>query len=310
MAQEQSGSLPQYYGQTMPDGTMVESPRLPLGSQGSRDALLRLPIQPNAAHVNHQDQEMMSPVSAMPNSPTGMTPAPAAGGNRSRARTMGDSNRWMVPFPGDADREEEYYHHPSQGRRRDPGSISHRSAYVEDYSDEEDRPRAYRRPARRHTRPPPAHGRFQNPRGSMDGGRSSYEYGYESDTPTKARVHASYGYGSEGEDARMYNRPRTSYGDGGGRGPPRNAPPPGEAMRLPWTMWMNSNAKNRRCTPYLRQRLRPRPSTNTRSAPPPFGIGFGFGPGLSHLPTPPRAHPPTHRHIPVQLLLPSILTLT
>ncbi|KAJ4358303.1 uncharacterized protein N0V89_002885 [Didymosphaeria variabile] len=98
MAHEQSGSLPQYYGQTI-DGTVVESPKFPLGSQSSRDALLRLPIQPNAAHVNHPDQELMSPVNAMPNSPNmmGMGPASGGGGSRSRAKTVGDSSRWMVP---------------------------------------------------------------------------------------------------------------------------------------------------------------------------------------------------------------------
>ncbi|KAL1612840.1 hypothetical protein SLS60_001070 [Paraconiothyrium brasiliense] len=99
MAHEQSNSLPQYYGQIMADGTMIESPKFPLGSQGSRDALLRLPIQPNAAHVNHLEQELTSPVNAIPNSPNMMSMGPVSGGSgsRSRAKTVGDSSRWMVP---------------------------------------------------------------------------------------------------------------------------------------------------------------------------------------------------------------------
>ncbi|KAF9728944.1 hypothetical protein PMIN06_010351 [Paraphaeosphaeria minitans] len=246
MAQEQSSSLPQFYGQTMADGTMVESPKFPLGSQGSRDALLRLPIQPNVAHVTHQDQQLMSPISALPSSPNtmGMGPGPVDVGSRNRARPVGDSSRWMVPHVGDREREEEYY---ARGHRPGRGSISHRSAYVEDYSDDEDRPRAYRRPARKHARPPPARGgRYpveQGGRGSMDRGQSSFEYGYESDTPTKPRIRAYYGFGSEGEDD-GYRRPKAAYGDGGRRGPPRRPESTEEVMRLPWTMWMNSNAKN------------------------------------------------------------------
>jgi aquaporin related protein len=254
MAQPQSGSLPQYYGQTMPDGTLVGSPKASLGSPDSRDALLRLPIQPHAAHVGHPDQQVMSPVTAVPNSPNTMgMGSPPIGGSKSRARPMGESSQWIVPHVSDREREEEYY---SRGPRPGRPSMSHRTAYVEDYSDEEDGPRAYRRPARRHNRPPPAHGHRSRRYSTEQGGRSSmdsYDYGYDSDTPTKPRVHPSYAYGSEGEEEGMYRGPRPAYGGGGRRGPPSNKPPSTvEVMRLPWTMWMNSNAKNRRSYPSLR----------------------------------------------------------
>ncbi|KAF2246518.1 aquaporin-like protein [Trematosphaeria pertusa] len=119
--------------------------------------------------------------------------------------------------------------------------MSRRAPYVEEYSDEEEHPRAYRRPARHRSRPPPVHGRRvpgPTSRRSIDSHRVSYDY--ESDTPTKPHDH--YQYGSEDDGPR---RPRTAHGGGGDRGggPPRR-PPSTEVMRLPWTMWMNSNAKN------------------------------------------------------------------
>lgn len=272
MAQEPSSQLPQYYGQTMADGTMVGSPKIPLGSHSSRDALLRLPIQPGAAHVHHPEQDPISPISAVPASPLpigiGNASASAGGGrtrSRSRPRGNGDSSRWIVPHASVQEQEDEYYR---QNHRTGRSSMSHRSAYVEEYSDEDDRPRAYRRPARRHTRPPPAHGRaptvrysVDQSRRSMDAPRESYEY--ESDTPTKARFNSTYGYGyySDGEDDGGYRRPRTAYGGGGRRGPPRNPPSTEEVMRIPWTMWMNSNAKNRRSHSYPQpcSKLRPNP---------------------------------------------------
>jgi hypothetical protein len=263
MAQPQSGSLPQYYGQTMPDGTMVGSPKTSLGSPNSRDSLLRLPIQPHAAHVSHLDQQVISPVTTMPNSPKAMSMGspPVGGGSKSRARPMGESSQWMVPHVSDRERDEECY---PRRQRPDRSSMSHRTAYVEDYSDEDDGPRAYRRPARRHNQPPPAHGhrsrRYPTEpggRGSMNKRRSSYDYGYDSDTPTKPRAHPSYGFGSEGEEGGMYREPRPVYGGGGRRGLPSDKPPPAaEVLRLPWTMWMNSNAKNRRSHPYPLQRPR------------------------------------------------------
>ncbi|PVI08331.1 aquaporin-like protein [Periconia macrospinosa] len=131
-----------------------------------------------------------------------------------------------------------------------PSIVPHRSPYVEEYlSDEEDRPRAYRRPDRRHKRPPVSHrqvpgavARFSvdQPRGSMESRRDSHEDYDHIDPIGKPRYYYAY----ESEEDRRY-RPRTAYGGGGGRGPPRNPSLVTEnPMRLPWTMWMNSNAKN------------------------------------------------------------------
>lgn len=252
MSQERHpGPLPQYYGQQMPDGTLVESPNFPLGSHASRDTLLRLPIQPSAAHVQHQDQEAAPRISTVPDFPAVPEKGSSSAG-RARARTTRDSSRWLVPLAHDQEQDGTYHEvrSSSQVRRRDLGSMRHQPAYVEDYSDEEERPRAYRRPVRRHTRPPPSHGRVPVPvarypsdqgRSSVDGWRPSYEY--ESDTPSKSRIQASYGYGSEEDDA--YRRPRAAYGDGGRRGPPRTPPTTEDVMRLPWTLWMSSNLKNR-----------------------------------------------------------------
>lgn len=268
MAQEKpTGTLPVYYGERMQDGTVIESPGVrPVAASDSRDALLRLPIQPNQAHL---EPELMSPVSPV-------APADALGINSGTPRTRskapgGDSSRW-VTFPA-GENVEDYPHRSRRYDRYTPsdygGPASHRSAYVEEYEDD-DRPRAYRRPPRRHSRPPLSHGRLPGPtgrfsheqrRGSLDSHRISFD-DYESDSPTKPRYHY---YGSEEDEPR---RPRTAYGDGGRRGPPRRPPPPDEVLRLPWTMWMNSNAKNRRFPPRLQSpRSRRKPKWQPQDSP-------------------------------------------
>ena len=55
-----NNTLPIFYGERMQDGSFVESPRIPHKTE-SRDALLRLPIQPGDAHLHNPDT--MSPVS-------------------------------------------------------------------------------------------------------------------------------------------------------------------------------------------------------------------------------------------------------
>ncbi|KAF1993947.1 aquaporin-like protein, partial [Amniculicola lignicola CBS 123094] len=123
-----------------------------------------------------------------------------------------------------------------------PGPRSHREPYAEDYYSDDERSRAYRR-QRGYSRPPlshcnPAPASRYTARGSMDSARPSIDY--EADTPTKPRVH--YVYGSEDEDREI--RRAHYYPEAGGRGPPRRPPSTEEVMRLPWTMWMNSRAKN------------------------------------------------------------------
>jgi hypothetical protein len=285
MAQEQPASLPVYYGERMPDGTVIESPRVrPVVTSDSRDALLRLPIQPGEAHVN---SGIASPISPM-------VPVEAVGGNggppgppaRPRGNTMPDSSRWVTYPAGD---QGEDYPPNRRSNRYGPseyrGSMSRRAPYVEDYSDGEDYPRATRRANRRHTRPPSAHGRVSGTSGrySNDLPRSSFDsrvdYGYESDTPRKARfVRYSDEEGFDDEP----RRPQAYAGGGGRRGPPR-APSTEEVMRLPWTMWMNSNAKNRR-SPRSLHRLRGRPLPPSTSGPL-QGISLDDGESHSMIPT-------------------------
>ncbi|ORY14145.1 aquaporin-like protein [Clohesyomyces aquaticus] len=150
-------------------------------------------------------------------------------------------------YSGDGRRSDEYYRSP----RFDPYYPEYRGGrdrepYPEDYYDDDDRPRPYRRgPRRGSTRPPLSHENFhsRHPRGpgpsrSWDR-RRSMDYYDEPDTPQKPRVH--YEYSDEEEPIRLgYGH----SGDGGRRGPPRRPPSTEEVMRLPWTMWMNSNAKN------------------------------------------------------------------
>jgi len=241
----------------MPDGTVIESPRVrPVVTSDSRDALLRLPIQPGEAHVH--------PGIVSPMSPTAAPEALGASGAqpiRHRGSNMPDSSRWMTYQGGD---QGEDYPPSRRSNRFGPseyrGSMSRRAPYVEDYSDGEDYPRATRRANRRHARPPPAHGRAAGATGrpSQDQPRSSFDsrvdYGYESDTPRKARfVRYSDDEGYDNDS----RRPQAQAGGGGRQGPPR-APSSEEVMRLPWTMWMNSNAKNRRSPRSLRRhRARP-----------------------------------------------------
>jgi aquaporin related protein len=246
MAQEQPGSLPVYYGERMPDGTVIESPQArPKVSSDSRDALLRLPIQPGEAHVH--------PGLASPSSPMSPPDAPGASAGhpvRRRGSTVPDSSRWLTYPPEEQDDE---FPPPRRSNRYGPSEyrgMSRRTPYVEDYSDGEDYPRHTRRSNRRHTRPPPAHGRASGAVGrySHDQGRASFDsrvdYGYESDTPRKARFVQRYS-DEEGYDEELKrSRPYAGGGGGGGRKPPR-APSTEEVMRLPWTMWMNSSAKNR-----------------------------------------------------------------
>jgi hypothetical protein len=176
-------------------------------------------------------------------SPMSPTAVPDAGGAQPvrRGSNMPDSSRWLTHQA--VDQGEDY----PPGRRSNRfgpseyrGSMSRRAPYVEDYSDGEDYPRTTRRTNRRHTRPPPAHGRAPGGTGrySQDQPRPSFD------------SRGDYGYESDYDDD---SRPPQAYAGGGGRrGPPRG--PPSEAvMRLPWTMWMNSNAKNRRSSRSLRR---------------------------------------------------------
>ncbi|CAE7220611.1 hypothetical protein CFE70_010485 [Pyrenophora teres f. teres 0-1] len=208
----QTSPLPQFYGQQLPDGTIIESP--PPNTRTSMDSrreLLRLPIQPHPAHID-SSMDAGAPAAAapvQPNTNLGLTPV----------RPRRQSN--AVPF--------------SPGQQR--------MAYVEDYSDEEDQERViYRRRSNRpHQKPPASYNNYadQNsrygplPRNSVD---QSVHPGYNS-PPSKPNYEMYYPNYDE------YGR-RIIYagGAGGGRPPPPHRPD--SVMRLPWAIWMGSNAKN------------------------------------------------------------------
>lgn len=111
----------------------------------------------------------------------------------------------------------------------------YRTAYVEDYSDEEDDPRAYRRrrPSRQHRRPPASYERYGQPTSRFS----------EDDSPSGGKGYRLYN-DSDLDTPRKRLYAAAAAGGNGGRMPPHGPPSTTEVMRLPWTMWMNSNAKN------------------------------------------------------------------
>ncbi|KAH9863767.1 hypothetical protein J1614_009699 [Plenodomus biglobosus] len=248
-------NIPQFYGQPLPDGTPMESPGglspgdpSPGGPQyrhessDSRDELLRLPIQPHPAHVElNQDPVTTTPPVGQPN----MTPKPP-----SVRRTVGpsDSYEWYNAgrgYSGPEDTTGRMRKSSRDFRNVPPSPPQHRPVYMEDdFSDEEDDPRFYRRRyTRQHRRPPVAYENYQDfnsrygplpprPRGNVD------QY---TDTPTKPKYHMHYG--SDDEDRyrpRRPDMPRVASG----RGPPSPPVSAEAALRLPWAVWMGSNAKN------------------------------------------------------------------
>ncbi|CAI6339864.1 unnamed protein product [Periconia digitata] len=236
------GSLPQFYGETMADGTVVESPPAKPTVNDSQDALLRLPIQPHPAYTHPA-----SPVSPVAPGSV-MTVTPATPSRRRASSKVEDTSRW-VSFPVD-NRGDIDYRNGRQSTEYRSTPLSHRMPYVEEYlSEEDDSPRTYRRPERRHRRPPVSHRQTPGSRArisvdqerrSLDSRRESHEDYENMDPIGKPR----YQYAYESEDDRRYQSGGAAYGGGGGRGPPRNMSIPENPMRLPWTMWMNSTAKN------------------------------------------------------------------
>jgi aquaporin related protein len=202
------------------------------GSSDSRQELLRLPIQPHPAHLDfHMDSESPA-VPPHQNNALGLNHKPSS-------RRMGgqsDPNEWNTP---------------SRPRRTSNAShqvpyspAMHRGPYVEDYSEEDEEPRQHRRrPQRRHQPPPASYNNYMDqnsrygplPRNSVD---TNMHPAY-ADTPGKPNYEMYY----PSEDEYSRRRPGMP-GVSSGRGPPRQ-PPPENVMRLPWAIWMGSNAKNR-----------------------------------------------------------------
>jgi aquaporin related protein len=237
MAHGQSNnSLPQYYGQTLQDGTIMESPVMPnhpRASSDSRQELLRLPAQPHPAHLDfHMESEQNLPHQQQQGDPQVLRSMPS---NLRRMGGQADPNdQWTPTRP----------RRPSQSGPYTP--TAHRGPYVEeDYEDEEQDPRMYRRRSNRRTQGPPmAYRNYveQNsrygpiPRHSIDANMQP-QY---ADTPGKPNYEMYYPEHTEGPR----RRPPMPH-QGSGQGPPEY-PSAKAVMRLPWAVWMGSNAKNRK----------------------------------------------------------------
>ncbi|KAB2099509.1 hypothetical protein AG0111_0g12349 [Alternaria gaisen] len=233
---QQNNQQPQYYGQTLQDGTIMESPVMPptRASSDSRQELLRLPAQPHPAHIDYhmesdqslpqqqQQQQSDLPLRSMPS-------------NARRIGGQSDPNdQWTPNRP----------RRPSQNVPYTP--TTHRGPYIEDDYEEEDyNPQMYRRRSNRRTQGPPmAYRNYveQNsrygpiPRNSVDANMQP-QY---SDTPGKPNYEMYY---PEHTDYPPRRPPMPGAGSGGSKGPPEY-PSAKAVMRLPWAVWMGSNAKN------------------------------------------------------------------
>ena len=215
-------------------------------------------MQPHQAHLDPN----LAPISPMsptdPNDALGLTTAPAAPRQSTavkRVRGYSDPNAYGPPGQGyderaaaDADDRDYYrrtYSKTTSRRETRPAVPTHRTPYVEDYSDEEDDPRAYRRrPHRQHRRPPATYERYGPVpgRGSLDAHPNSRFSTDVDDSPVGKGYNLYYDSEEPTPRKRLYTAAAAAASGNGGdrRGPPSTT----EVMRLPWTMWMNSNAKN------------------------------------------------------------------
>lgn len=248
-----SNTLPHYYGQQLQDGTIMESPSAPrhYSSRESRKQLLQLPHQ---AHIE-PPLAPIAPVSPMdPTDAFGLTTASAPRQSTAVKRLRGYSDPDAYGPLGQgyderaaADDVDYYRRYEKRITRREtrPSIPTHRTPYVEDYSDEDDDPRAYRRrPSRQHRRPPAAYERYGPVpgRGSLDAHPTSRFP--EDDLPSGGKGYALYNDSDLDTPRKRLYAAAAASGGNGGRMPPRKPPSTTEVMRLPWTMWMNSNAKN------------------------------------------------------------------
>jgi aquaporin related protein len=246
--------LPQYYGERMPDGTTIESPRArTVEADESREASLRLPIQPNDVRLQPGVKPPASPIAPADTFRFGLE-TQRIRPKRARQSLRGDISNWAsIPL---TEQTGESHRNPGPTSTEYRGSGAYQMPYAEEssYSDEE-KPKPLRMPSRRHSRPPLSYRRVSNAttryrpshdqvRGSVDGSRRTDFEGYESDS--RDRLHHQQFY--ESDDEPPYESRATHVG-GGHRGPPKPPPATGQVLRLPWTMWMNSNAKNRMYPP-------------------------------------------------------------
>lgn len=223
MSQSQPTALPQFYGERSKDGTTV-----PRRSSEDGEALLHPnePQPPDEARVSKDRQREVSTIGPLATEAGPDDPYIRRSESR---RPNNEVTRWMP------NRE---YGRPWDDRRSYYGN--YRSPYARDEFEDADyelRPRYSRRSG-----PPPSLGRYGSARGPPP-------RHYQRSIPPKSEYYSEDEYADEdyAED------PRAGGAGGGGRGGYSRRPPPrdrepSEVLRLPWTMWMNSNAKNRKHT--------------------------------------------------------------
>ncbi|KAF1914415.1 aquaporin-like protein [Ampelomyces quisqualis] len=232
MATHENSPLPQYYGQQLQDGTIMEtavSPRLHgRESSESRRELLRLPTQPHPAHID-KNIDPLSPSMAVDQTPTGLASRP--------------SNRRLGGHPSPTSNHSSR-RNQNQDLRHNP-SFSQRSPNVEEYhSDEDYELQPYRRRTRGYRPPPSAH---DNERAMSRYTAMQYHGSPDTYNNDKPRTHMYYG---SDDSYYAYQRPPIRPGITGGAGgngngePPRRPPSTEDVMRLPWMIWMGSHAKN------------------------------------------------------------------
>lgn len=211
----------------------MESPVSPRvhgrGSSDSRQELLRLPAQ---AHID-RDLDSISPVVGTDPNAIGLANRPS----RNRLGGQPDVDEYGSPVGN-------RYTRRTQSQSQ---SIVPRTAYVEEHFSEdeyEQRPQPYRRRTTRQYRPPPsahenerAMSRYTQVPNRRNTNRSDVYYNND-----KPRTHMHYGSDDEYAPRRPPIRPGAGHGDG--REPPRAPPSTEDVMRLPWMIWMGSNAKN------------------------------------------------------------------
>lgn len=221
-------------------------PRHGRGSSDSRSELLRLPMQPQTAHID-ENVDPMSPNNAT--DPNGLDLAQRPSNRRLGAQGgYADVDEYGYGSPT-ANRHQRRHHLHGHDVRQRISNMTHRHPYVEDYpSDEEDyEPQPYRRrPHRLHRLPPSAYENDPRSTGRYTtlpsrGNRNNHP-AYNNDKPN---YHMHYG---SDEDYTPRRRPPlrvTGPGAGGvvsgnGSDPPATK----DVIRLPWMIWMGSNAKN------------------------------------------------------------------
>jgi aquaporin related protein len=198
-----------FYTGHLPDGSIVESPT-PLNNTPSSESRQEFLRTPVQAYQSRLDAHMEpEPPSVPPLAPT-------------RPRRTSQS----VPF------------NPS----------NHPVPSVEEHREEGQEPRVEQyRTNRQHTRPPASYTNFPEqsarygpmPRNTWD----ANTYPAYADTPGRPNYEMYYPYYQD-----AYAQYAATQGSGGGRGPPPPMPSAEQAMRLPWMIWMGSNAKNRKST--------------------------------------------------------------